>query len=70
MFASMKHCGASRHSATGHETRRAAIRAIAIASPLHKPRGAHDDDVDAFTQLVARCLEDADKDTYCRGCVW
>ena len=34
------------------------------------PRGAHDDDVDAFTQLVARCLEDADKDKYFRGCVW
>jgi predicted phage terminase large subunit-like protein len=34
------------------------------------PRGAHDDDVDAFTQLVARCQADAEEDTYFQGCSW
>jgi predicted phage terminase large subunit-like protein len=34
------------------------------------PRGAHDDDVDAFTQLVVRCRAETEEDTYFQGCSW
>jgi phage terminase large subunit-like protein len=34
------------------------------------PQATHDDDVDAFTQLVARCVERAEESKYFTGIVW
>jgi predicted phage terminase large subunit-like protein len=34
------------------------------------PRGKHDDQVDALTQLIARCVEDARGDHLFQGVTW